>query len=230
MRALIVAAIVVAVAVAVVPGKTLEAKEEWAKGFALKQAEKGLEAISSYFEGPPQASPTKPVSTASPVAPQKASGKVTIESRTPRTNQVEKGTLEEINRERAARGLKPLVWDDKVAEMARLKSIEALETRVFSHKSPRYGYADDMLLAAGIQLGTASEVAGEYAGDSEMPKKAVGGWMNSPPHRRIILSEDFERIGIGVARASEIVMVDAGGPEPVPTRWMYNALLYTPAK
>lgn len=230
MRALIVAAIVVAVAVAVVPGKTLEAKEEWAKGFGLKQAKKGLEAISSYFEGPPQASPAKSMATASAPAPQKSSGKVTIESRTPRTNQVEKGILEEINRERVARGLKPLVWDDKVAELARLKSIEALETGLATHKSPKYGYANDMLLAAGIQLGTAGGVAGEYAGDSEMPKKAVGGWMNSPPHRKQILNEGFERIGIGAARASDVIMLNNGTSGPVPTRWEYNALLYTPAK
>lgn len=230
MRGLIVAAIVFAVAIVAMPGKTLEGKEQWVKGFALKQTEKGLKAISSYFEGSPQANPTKRVSTDSALVPEKSTGKPTIESRTPRTIQVEKGILEGINRERATNGLKPLVWDDQAAELARLKTIEALETRAFSHKSPRYGYADEMLLASGVKLGSAGEVEGGYSGDPDVAKKAVWGWMNSPPHRKQILSGNFERIGVGAARASEIVMVDAGGPEPDPTRWEYTALLYTPAK
>lgn len=230
MRRLVIAAVVVAAVIAAVPGKTLEGKKEWVKAFALNQTEKGLEAISSYLDGSLQASQKKPVSATSEEVPEKTAGKLTIESRTARTNQVEKGILDEINRERLARGLKPLVWDDKVAELARLKSIEALETRVFSHKSPKYGYAGEMLSAFGVTFGLAGEVRGAYAGDSDVAAKAVSGWMNSPAHRAQILSGDFERVGVGVARASEIVMVQASRPEPDPTRWECNALLYTPAR
>lgn len=232
MRALVAAVVAVAIAALMIPGKTLSEKEAWVRTEGAKRAEGVLGAIEARAN-PSEArivgagnSQQLPARQVVPNAPKKRA----IETGTAQTMQSEQEILKVLNRERSTRGLRPLALDDKVSEMARLLSVEILETGVMTHNSPKYGNAPDVLRAFGVEyaaVGGAAFISGMHGESAEV---TVRGWLNSPPHRKQILDPDFERVGLGIARVSEPVKMRDSGGEVGPTRWVVNALLYTPAK
>ncbi len=99
-----------------------------------------------------------------------------------------------INEERAAKGLPALTKDWKLSDIALRKSNEMVEKDYFLHTSPTYGTPFDMMKNFGITYKTAGE---NLAGNSDM-KAAVTSWMNSEGHRKNILSNSYNYIGVGV--------------------------------
>ncbi|MGN1414753.1 MAG: CAP domain-containing protein [Anaerovoracaceae bacterium] len=101
-----------------------------------------------------------------------------------------------VNQERAAAGLGSLSYDSQLAVVAQKKAEDMAKNGYFSHTSPTYGSAFDMLKAAGISYRTAGE---NIAKGQKTAETVMNGWMNSSGHRANILSSSYTRIGVGYA-------------------------------
>jgi uncharacterized protein YkwD len=109
----------------------------------------------------------------------------------------EQRMLDLVNGERSHAGLRPLVGDDRLRQVARAHSLEMFQLNYFSHTSPTSGSPFDRMRTAGIVFLVAGENLA-YAPDVEI---AHQGLMNSPGHRANILRPEFGRVGIGVIRS-----------------------------
>ncbi|RXJ01651.1 hypothetical protein DS745_09220 [Anaerobacillus alkaliphilus] len=98
------------------------------------------------------------------------------------------------NAERVKHGVKPLILDLEVNQVARKKSQDMHDQRYFAHRSPVYGSPFDMLTHFGITYRSAGE---NIAAGYQSAQAVVTGWMNSEGHRKNILNSRFERIGVG---------------------------------
>ncbi|WP_018247814.1 CAP domain-containing protein [Orenia marismortui] len=105
-----------------------------------------------------------------------------------------------VNQERQKRGLKPYKHNSKLSSVARTKSKDMRDKNYFSHQSPTYGSPFEMMTKFGIDYSTAGE---NIAKGQPTAKAVMNGWMNSPGHRRNILSEKFTEIGVGLAKDSK---------------------------
>jgi len=81
-----------------------------------------------------------------------------------------------------------------LVNLARLKAQDMIDKKYFSHTSPTYGSAFDMMKAAGISY----SYAGENLAGAPSVEGAQTGLMNSAGHRANILNPNYSRIGIGV--------------------------------
>lgn len=72
-----------------------------------------------------------------------------------------------------------------------------VDNNYFSHTSPTYGSPFEMLKQFNIQYTAAGE---NIAQGQRTAEQVVNSWMDSPGHRRNILSQKFTQIGIGLAR------------------------------
>lgn len=102
--------------------------------------------------------------------------------------------LDSANRERAARGLPALLWDEDLARAARQHTQIMRERNVLSHQFP--GEEDPAARArrAGARFSKSAENIG-FAPSTEV---IHSHWMKSPPHRANILDAEFDRVGIAV--------------------------------
>lgn len=99
-----------------------------------------------------------------------------------------------VNKERNNNGSPVLMFDDKIAEVARLHSSDMFENKYFSHIAP-----DGSDPAARMEQGKISfSYAGENLAFAPDVVVAHQGLMDSPGHKRNILDPKFRRIGIGV--------------------------------
>jgi uncharacterized protein YkwD len=105
--------------------------------------------------------------------------------------------VELTNRERQAKGLRPLKpqttlreaaqWlADDMAKKSYLSHTDSL-SRDFSTRLRDFGYANFTAMAENIGLGAPD------------PAKAVANWMKSPGHRANILNPELTEIGVGYA-------------------------------
>lgn len=106
----------------------------------------------------------------------------------------EKKMVDLINLERTREGLSALTPDLELSRVARIKSAEMIEKDYFSHTSPTYGSPFDMMKKFGITYRT----AGENIACNQNVENAHEALMNSPGHRKNILSPDFTHVGIGI--------------------------------
>jgi uncharacterized protein YkwD/uncharacterized membrane protein required for colicin V production len=102
-----------------------------------------------------------------------------------------------LNDARSQAGLRPLVADEQLRQVARAHSLEMFQLNYFSHNSPTAGSPFDRMHAAGINF----LVAGENLAYAPNVEVAHQGLMNSPGHRANILRPEFGRVGIGVIRS-----------------------------
>lgn len=100
-----------------------------------------------------------------------------------------------LNQDRKNHGLPALVLDEELSAIARAKSQEMNEKGYFSHTSPTWGSPRDMLRHFGYQFNGASENIAHHA----TVEKAQAAFMSSAGHRRNILGQHWEKVGIGVA-------------------------------
>lgn len=128
-----------------------------------------------------------------------------------------------INRERTTRGLSPLKFDPALSTIARNHSKDMAERSFFSHESPeghdfsfRYkqnGYACSVRTGDTIHLGaeniarnhlykSVTTVNGvdhfDWNSEKQIAVSTVEGWMNSPGHRKNILTPYMQNEGIGI--------------------------------
>jgi uncharacterized protein YkwD len=133
-----------------------------------------------------------------------------------------------INREREKHGLSRLTWDDALARVARGHSKDMAKRSYFSHDSPdgrdfsfRYlqqgmtcsirientiytGAENIALISLYRSITTINGAAYPdwYTGE-QLAEAAVQGWMNSPGHRKNILTPHWLHEGIGVNISSD---------------------------
>ncbi len=107
---------------------------------------------------------------------------------------LEQQMLQLVNGERKKKGLKPLVADEQLKNVARAHSSDMLKRGYFSHMTPEGKDPFYRMKKAGI----AYRQAGENLAYASTLAKAHRGLMNSPSHRAAILNKSFGRVGIGV--------------------------------
>ncbi|MCS6915696.1 MAG: CAP domain-containing protein [Myxococcales bacterium] len=110
-----------------------------------------------------------------------------------------------LNADRARFGLPPLVWDERLAQVARNHSLDMRTGGFVGHVSPRTGSARDRVARAQIDTVVLLEnVARAYS-----PQQVQQALMDSPGHRANILDKSVTHAGIGV----ELVPSPGGPPE-----------------
>lgn len=140
-----------------------------------------------------------------------------------RAHDLEKRIHALINRERGKHGLSPLSGDDALARIARGHSKDMASRRYFSHDSPegrdfsyRYrqeGYACSLRIGNTVHMGaeniflnvrfnSVTTVNGDayydWNSEEQIAETTVRGWMDSPGHRKNILTPHWRSEGIGV--------------------------------
>ena len=114
-------------------------------------------------------------------------------------NSMEKQVASLTNSERKAKGLSVLTLDSQLSKLARLKAEDLAKKGYFSHTSPTYGSAFDMMNKYGVSYRTAGE---NIAKGQKTAESVMNGWMNSSGHRANILSSAYTNIGVGYAKDS----------------------------
>ncbi len=110
-----------------------------------------------------------------------------------------KQMLDSVNKERLAKGLKPLVMDERLAKVGEEHARDMFARGYFSHNTPEGVTPFDRMNTAGINF----LVAGENLAFAQSVDEAMTGLMDSPGHKANILSADYGKVGIGV--------IDGGG-------------------
>ncbi len=132
---------------------------------------------------------------------------------------IHSGTVErlveaEVDDRRAEHGLDPLEHDGTVAAVSRAHSVDMAEREYFSHTNPdgedpmdRFAATANYCRAYGENIamtwidrdvrGDDGEVSNHGTAE-ELAVGLVDGWMDSPPHREAILTEGWDRGGVGV--------------------------------
>ena len=166
-------------------------------GFGLT-AEKGISfgGICKIFSlncGQNTASTVKPSGSAGTTGSAGTSGTVSS------VNSMEKQVVSLTNSERKAAGLGSLTLDSQLSKLARMKAEDMAKKGYFSHTSPTYGSAFDMMKKYGVSYRTAGE---NIAKGQKTAESVMKGWMNSSGHRANILSSAYTHIGVGYAKDS----------------------------
>jgi uncharacterized protein YkwD len=108
-----------------------------------------------------------------------------------------------VNVERTSRGLPALQRDSDLAQAARGHALDMARRNYFSHLGQDGDTLSDRLRQAGYGRPgdgwRAGENLGWGTGDRATPNALVDAWLASPGHRRILLSDAYREIGVGVA-------------------------------
>ncbi len=121
-----------------------------------------------------------------------------------------------INLEREKHGLKILGYDEELASIAKSHSIDMANDEYFSHETPEglnptdraskvdyvCQYQIDNFIYSGIgeNLHMVQGSAVSFLSTPEsIAELAVSGWMDSPGHKKNILTSNFSKEGIGVS-------------------------------
>ena len=114
-------------------------------------------------------------------------------------------TLCLINRERRARGLPSLTANTRLARAAQRHARDMVAHAFFSHVSPSgrtFSYRLRKVQYARGCPWSGGETLAWGSGAMVTPASRVAAWMNSPPHRAILLSRAFREAGIGIAKGT----------------------------
>jgi len=114
----------------------------------------------------------------------------------PRLDGFERSVLRQVNQARAAQGLSKLSASRPLSRAADTHSGDMLRSDFFDHASSD-GTPFDRRVRRYADVGMVGETL------ASLPRRRGGAativqmWLDSPPHRAIVLHVDFERIGIG---------------------------------
>jgi len=106
----------------------------------------------------------------------------------------EEEMLKMVNKERVKEGLKPLLADPEMTQVARQHSRDMFERGYFAHVNPEGKNPFDRMKAMNIHF----SAAGENLALAQTVAIAHINLMNSPGHRANILNPSFGRLGIGI--------------------------------
>ena len=124
------------------------------------------------------------------------------------------GTVCLLNVERTSRGLRPLRVNGRLSAAAQQHTRVMVRRRYFSHTSRSGNDMGDRIRSQGYLSGARSWMIGENlawgSGERSTPRSIVRAWMNSPGHRRNILTARFREIGIGVVDSAPVSTANRG--------------------
>ena len=103
-----------------------------------------------------------------------------------------------VNRKRAANGLGRLKADRRIQRAATRHARDMQRHNYFGHQRPGGPDLSSRLERAGWHGRAAGETIAYGCGPLASPKATLRAWMNSPPHRAIILSGTYHHGGVGV--------------------------------
>lgn len=135
------------------------------------------------------------------------------------TYEIETMVFNKVNEERKKQGLQALKSEPKIAEVARLHSLDMANRSYFSHVNPegedptmrakKRGIETETQKGSVIMVGIAENIGmmptgnvegnGYVSSSNDVANAMMRGWMNSPGHRANILNVDYNFIGVGVA-------------------------------
>lgn len=114
----------------------------------------------------------------------------------PRSDELRAQVIDLVNRERQARGLRPLRRNAVLEAQADAYACEMIQYGFFGHDNPVNG---SNLRTRNAQFGYPFRLIGEnLAAGQQTPREAMVDWMNSPTHRENLLNPNFQEIGIGI--------------------------------
>jgi len=115
---------------------------------------------------------------------------------TPDIAALEQQMHQRVNQDRAQRGLPPLQWDARLADIGRAHSLDMRNNRFFSHSSPNTGSLEDRIAVAGyLALEMRENLAA--AGDIHT---AENNLLDTPGHYENIVATGVTHLGIGSVR------------------------------
>ncbi len=106
----------------------------------------------------------------------------------------------ETNRRRAEHGLPALVADPRLRAAAERHNDDMATRGFFAHDSPDGRSVADRVQAAGYAYAVVAE---NLAAGQRAAPEVVQGWLDSPGHRRNLLSPDVTQIGVAHAEGGE---------------------------
>lgn len=132
-------------------------------------------------------------------ANQSATDQASAETAATALGNFEQKVVDLVNAERAAAGLAPLKINIELSAVAELKAEDMRDNNYFSHTSPTYGSAFDMMKQFGVSYAS----AGENLAKGHITSQAVmEAWMTSAGHRANILNAEYTEIGVGYVKDS----------------------------
>jgi uncharacterized protein YkwD len=109
-----------------------------------------------------------------------------------------------VNATRANHGLRPLRSDARLNAAADRHSADMVARGFFAHVTPDGRSVAERIHDSGYLGGSQDWALGEDigwgTGSASTPASIFQAFMNSPPHRHVILDRDFREVGIGVAQ------------------------------
>jgi uncharacterized protein YkwD len=120
------------------------------------------------------------------------------------TADMEAATLCLLNEQRQASGLRPLAWNDALANASRAHSQDMVARGFFEHISLDGRTPRERIESAGypVRSLTSWSVGENIAWGTSIlstPARIVEDWMQSPGHRANILRSTYREVGVGVA-------------------------------
>lgn len=117
------------------------------------------------------------------------------------TAQTESSTLTAINVVRLNRGLPKLRLSLGLRDVARVHSRDMQRRGYFAHERARGDFIDRLtgIVPDGARTG---EILAWGTGGFSNPDGFVSLWMNSPGHKKVILTRAYRRFGCGIVRGS----------------------------
>jgi uncharacterized protein YkwD len=121
-----------------------------------------------------------------------------------KTREFERRVFDLINERRREKGLRPLSWNSKVADVARVHSGEMALYDYFSHTGLDGHLVDKRAIDHGLDKWSAiGENIAYLRGYDDPAEYAVERWMLSPSHRDNLLDPRWRETGIGLAVARD---------------------------
>ncbi len=143
----------------------------------------------------------------------------TQSSKTISVTEFEHRIWELTNQQRSAYNLPPLLYDEGLADLARLHSKNMFNFDFFAHKDHLGYLVDDrkkkyypQLVVSSIGENLAKFVNGAR---TFTPEEVVNGWMNSPEHKENILNATYTHLGVGVFTQDEVLLATQNFAAPV---------------
>jgi uncharacterized protein YkwD len=115
-----------------------------------------------------------------------------------------------INAERARHGLRALPADRRVQRAAGRHARDMVRRHYFAHKRAGGPSLGSRLTRAGSHFRGAGEAIAYGCGGLGTPLSTLRMWLNSPPHRAILLDPSWRNAGVGVRRGAPVGGCAAG--------------------
>jgi uncharacterized protein YkwD len=119
-----------------------------------------------------------------------------------------------VNATRQEHGLRSLRSSARLNAAADGHSADMVARGYFAHVTPDGRSVTDRVRATGYIGGSRDWALGEDigwgTGSASTPDSIFRAFMNSPPHRRVILSREFHEIGVGVSAGVPVAGEGAG--------------------